>query len=119
MPARPLFDLSRASTRTPERPFSPRPRGAKKESVVYRYEYSKKNRYKLMAVLEGLGRARKALLGLSLVLTLVGCALCWHVQQRDAHPTLLHRSHDYFLAGYVFLWLSHMFAARVRQDPSV
>jgi hypothetical protein len=66
----------------------------------------------------GLARGRTLLLAASLALALVGGSLCWRVQSLDdpggPPPSLLHRTHDYFIAGYLLLWLCNGHTARVR-----
>jgi hypothetical protein len=66
--------------------------------------------------MSSLGIRRKALLGFALLCAVIGCSLLWRVQHWDDSASTsnqLHRAHDYFIFGYLVLWLGHFLAARV------
>ena len=76
-----------------------------------------------MAII-GLSRSRVALLAANLVFAVAGCGLLWHNEialkgSGDDFETNGRRSHDYFIFGYLILWVSHVFTARVRYPARV
>lgn len=89
-----------------------------------------------MALSHGLTSRQTLILCCSLLLTIAGCGLLWHVHRNDADILEIipvpvapgvsitgtmgvgKRAYDYYIFGYLLLWVSHLAAAKVHPAGS-